>query len=1153
MQPKRRSDPTRFDAAFYLSEYPDIARKGVDPETHYRTVGWREGRDPSPLFSTDFYLETYPDIRAAGIDPLQHFAQFGQSEGRAISPSRSLSGAFNDRLQALLASEPPASALPKDDADLLGQSRFFHGAHYARLSGASGSRAALVAHYLACPVAQRVSPHPCFAPDFYRATYLGGETETETATETETETETDSLLDYLRVGRARNRYPSALAAQRDIALIAESSGFDPTHYERSLQGRMRFDDPVRDYVLHGQERGGQPMAGFDAAFVASVYMRRAEAACAPLAYYLRNRSRPWIFQSLGALFPVYAEIWAARLFDPAYYAAAAGIDARTIDPALHYVLRGVPAGHPCSPDFHTGFYLEQNRDIAQAQINPLLHFERHGMAEGRAGIPATPPARVSGRVPDAGGRPLAIIVSHEASMTGAPIVALNIARALSQTHDVIAWLGRDGPLSADFAACAVAVIHGMPPAGDAAGLLEKITARRNIAFAIVNSALSGAALEPLQRVGIAAMLLVHDFATYVYPRGTLSRLVLNAPISVFPAQVVADAQAVELSLLGAPAPPAGVHIAHQGWNDAAKADRATLDIAALRRMIDAPEGGGQTVIFGGGWVQPRKGVDIFVQTAARLCRIGGHDWRFVWVGDNYKPESDMLLSVYLADHIAQSGLVGRFFFLDSLPDLDPVWAVTDVFLLSSRLDPYPNIALDALVRNIPVVCFRGATGIADLAEAFPFAVRPVAFADPTDAAEAVADLADKADAVAAAFARARARLMDELSFTAYVARLTALADAAAQETARRADIARLLAGRPAAELRAALATVPDWARITRAESRAGMALTLAALQAAGGPMAQSAITAETPIELHPRPDPLLRLAGGGGGGGGGGLSGGDGGALAVFEDASVLAAEADRAVHLHVPTGATLPAGLEAVAKRVPLFLTAPRGRFGLERLPDGAVLLPDAAHNALEGLRLACAEVQASWLTHLHAGMTGDALAQRLLDADAAVFAEASADVALILPSDAAPIRPHRAEARYRAEGGEAIAGPIAPALAGHHRTAVLAAFLATEATDSPAAPDPDGARHAPPLSSLETAALLAFRHAAFLRKQRLATLLFVAPETGLVEPPVFAAQSGMLPAAPPALGPDALRPIIQGPGRLRPAASLIGRLRKKLASPGP
>lgn len=71
-----------FDSNFYLATYADVRAAGVDPLVHYRTFGWREGRDPSALFDTRGYLAVNPDVAAAGIDPLDHYRNWGWREGR---------------------------------------------------------------------------------------------------------------------------------------------------------------------------------------------------------------------------------------------------------------------------------------------------------------------------------------------------------------------------------------------------------------------------------------------------------------------------------------------------------------------------------------------------------------------------------------------------------------------------------------------------------------------------------------------------------------------------------------------------------------------------------------------------------------------------------------------------------------------------------------------------------------------------------------------------------------------------------------------------------------------------------------------------------------------------------------------------------------
>lgn len=71
-----------FDRDFYLSRNPDVTEAGVDPLFHFCAEGHREGRDPSPDFSTSYYLASNPDVREAGLNAFVHYIVAGRSEGR---------------------------------------------------------------------------------------------------------------------------------------------------------------------------------------------------------------------------------------------------------------------------------------------------------------------------------------------------------------------------------------------------------------------------------------------------------------------------------------------------------------------------------------------------------------------------------------------------------------------------------------------------------------------------------------------------------------------------------------------------------------------------------------------------------------------------------------------------------------------------------------------------------------------------------------------------------------------------------------------------------------------------------------------------------------------------------------------------------------
>lgn len=78
----RRSN--MFDGPWYLERNPDVKGAGVDALKHYLQFGAREGRDPSPSFSTTRYLSLYEDVLEAGTNPLLHYVRWGQKEGRSL-------------------------------------------------------------------------------------------------------------------------------------------------------------------------------------------------------------------------------------------------------------------------------------------------------------------------------------------------------------------------------------------------------------------------------------------------------------------------------------------------------------------------------------------------------------------------------------------------------------------------------------------------------------------------------------------------------------------------------------------------------------------------------------------------------------------------------------------------------------------------------------------------------------------------------------------------------------------------------------------------------------------------------------------------------------------------------------------------------------
>src|SRR5262249_140472 len=180
---------------------------------------------------------------------------------------------------------------------------------------------------------------------------------------------------------------------------------------------------------------------------------------------------------------------------------------------------------------------------------------------------------------------------------------------------------------------------------------------------------------------------------------------------VFSAELVARSAEEEHPVLKYRSP----HILPQGQTDRPPARERIAGPstpANLAQMFRPPGTEDAFVGMGSGSVHIRKGVDLFLSCAAEVAAMGPtRPVRFVWVGGGYDPANDVTYSCYLADQIARSGLEAKVEFIGEIADVDAAYALADLFFLSSRLDPLPNVAIDAAMRGLPVICFNGTTGL----------------------------------------------------------------------------------------------------------------------------------------------------------------------------------------------------------------------------------------------------------------------------------------------------------------------------------------------------------------------------------------------------------------------------------------------------------
>lgn len=369
-------------------------------------------------------------------------------------------------------------------------------------------------------------------------------------------------------------------------------------------------------------------------------------------------------------------------------------------------------------EFDEEFYLETYPDVRDAGIDPYEHFIQYGCSEGRLGSPPSLKLVQGGMTADLS-RDTILIVSHEASRTGAPVLALNLVIELQKKYNVLCLLLGSGPLLDDFRESACGLLGPLDLRGMqalAVRLVTDLCREHPLKFAIVNSIESRVSLEGLIRSGVPTLSLVHEFAAYTRPREAFPELMQWSVKPVFSTEITLDDARSRFSEISWDA----VAVLPQGRSHTNHVQVDPLETEREQGLIAAHfagRGGRQKYVnvIGLGSVHYRKGVDLFLECASHVLRnTGGQQCRFYWIGNGYDPVRDITYSSYLAEQVSRSGLEGKFRFIRETTALDCVYANADILLLSSRLDPLPNVAIDAMEHALPVVCFDRATGVAEI-------------------------------------------------------------------------------------------------------------------------------------------------------------------------------------------------------------------------------------------------------------------------------------------------------------------------------------------------------------------------------------------------------------------------------------------------------
>ena len=259
-----------------------------------------------------------------------------------------------------------------------------------------------------------------------------------------------------------------------------------------------------------------------------------------------------------------------------------------------------------------------------------------------------------------------------------------------------------GPLLQSYERIASCSVLSVPLAESALSNFRRLHAE-GYRRAIVNTTVSGKVVPEAKSIGLQLLSLVHELPGLIKDYGleTAARSIAqHSDIIVFagaerPRQIPRAERCRERALSGSPPRPLSNGNLGGSLGQGASARRTPVYPPHAR------------IVLGVGYADMRKGFDLFVQTAELLS--SQPDIYFVWIGNI---AHDMTQWIPAAPEPEQPA--PRLLIPGQREDVRDYYNAADVFLLTSREDPFPSVVLEAFAAGLPVVAFADTTGCEEL-------------------------------------------------------------------------------------------------------------------------------------------------------------------------------------------------------------------------------------------------------------------------------------------------------------------------------------------------------------------------------------------------------------------------------------------------------
>ncbi len=321
-----------------------------------------------------------------------------------------------------------------------------------------------------------------------------------------------------------------------------------------------------------------------------------------------------------------------------------------------------------------------------------------------------------------------LVISHEATNSGAPRMLLEILRGVRAARGP-GWSceilsRRSGVLADEFAR--FGRVHRLSHAwANGSGFWAKVWRalvdrpwvqprvlkrhvekwrKNNFDLIYNNSATNGFVVPALRSLGCPILTHVHELG-YSLRRFNTSTSLKHTLENSDHFLAVSPAVAADLRECGV------------------AAERITITPNFLAAMPDGFEEGAQlalrvslglpaeaSIVTGCGHIDRLKGTDLFVEMASSLAKKMDREILFTWIGG----ETDPFFAWRVRRLVRRRGLEPRIKFIGAVGNAGAWFAASDVVAVTSRVESFSLVALEAAAAGRPVVGFAGARGLASV-------------------------------------------------------------------------------------------------------------------------------------------------------------------------------------------------------------------------------------------------------------------------------------------------------------------------------------------------------------------------------------------------------------------------------------------------------